>query len=221
MTFGPLPSRPVPPSPRPRAGPLDGRALRAKGLGLVGSALRASTAGLALALALAPAPGAALPPGGGPGPGAERGVGPDDELPPRQPPLAPDVGGAAAPGASRPSAPEDQAVLVQGYVKTASKDRLVLSAPGTKETLTLSIDPKTEVLSADENVSVEGLRPGQLVRAALVPSGDELVAVVVEVMPGEPQRSPGAEPRPRERPAAPRPPASGAVPNSSPSGSGR
>jgi hypothetical protein len=89
-------------------------------------------------------------------------------------------------------------VLVQGYVRSATPEQLVLSTPGTTETLTLAIGPATRVLSAgEEDVAVHDLQPGQLVRAALVPEANDLVALVVEVMPGEPDRTlPGAAPPP-------------------------
>lgn len=156
--------------------------------------LVAGLAGLALALDAAP--------GAGAGP---------------TPPPAP------APSPAPPPTGSPQAVLVQGYVKTASKDRLVLSAPGTTETLSLSIDPETRVLaSGEERVSVENLKQGQLVRAALVPSGSDLVAVVVEVMPGEADRTPpGAAKPPAARPGgAPAAPPASPAPRASTGPSG-
>jgi hypothetical protein len=134
----------------------------------------------------------AVSPGGNPdtGPGTRPEVRSGPDLPRPQPPVSPEVqnGGVAEPAPPPDRAP--QAVLVQGYVKTATPDRLVLTAPGTTETLTLSVDAGTEVLSTRPNVAVQDLRPGQLVRAALVPQGDDLVAVVVEVMP-DPAGAPG------------------------------
>lgn len=170
-----------------------------------------SVAGLAgLALAFAAAPAYAATTDGNPetGPGTRPRVGqrtPHREPPIRPPPVAPDVqdGTALAP----PESPEFQPVLVQGYVKTATPNELTLSAPGTTETLTVSIDEQTEVLSATGDTAIEDLRQGQLVRAALVPSGEDLVAVVVEVMPGDAFTSPRRPPsRPPTAPAPGTPP---------------
>jgi hypothetical protein len=150
---------------------------------------------IALLVALATGAGApsasAATPGGNPdtGPGTRPEVRSGPDLPRPQPPVSPEVqnGEVAAPA---PPPDRSQAVLVQGYVKTATPGRLVLSAPGTTDTLTLTVDEGTEVLSTQAGLAVEDLRPGQLVRAALVPAGDDLVAVVVEVMP-DPSGSPG------------------------------
>lgn len=134
----------------------------------------------------------AASPGGHPeaGPATRPEIRPGPDLPRPQPPVAPELEDGAVAAPEPPREEEHPAVLVQGYVKTATSERLVLSAPGTTETLSLSVDDGTRVLSSEADLGVEDLKPGQLVRAALVPSGEDLVAVVVEVMPDSPV-SPG------------------------------
>ena len=170
----------------------------------------AGLAGLVLALSGAPALAATADGNPETGPGTRPRVG-DRDLPIGAPPIAPEAGNgpvARPPGAEPPAPAEPtqpQPVLVQGYVKTATPDQLVLSAPGTTETLSVSIDENTEVLSSAEDVAIEDLKQGQLVRAALLPSGEDLVAVVVEIMPGDANLAPRS-PRSTTPPASPRGP---------------
>lgn len=100
----------------------------------------------------------------------------------------------------RPGQMGIQPVMVQGFVRSASQDKLVLTAPGAPQALTLQMDEKTRVLSGTESRSVQDLQEGQFVRAALLPMGQQLLAIVVEVVPQQqaPQQ-PGAQQQQRQR----------------------
>jgi hypothetical protein len=185
----------------------------------------AGVSGLALSLAATTA-GAGAPPAGAArdgGTAARVPAAPELDLPPNQPPIAPEAGTGTPPEPAAPPAASPRAVLVQGYVRSATPEQLVLSTPGTTETLTLAIGPATRVLSAgEEDVAVHDLQPGQLVRAALVPEANDLVALVVEVMPGEPDRTlPGAAPPPGFRSGGAKSGTSGAAAPGPPGPSGR
>lgn len=77
-------------------------------------------------------------------------------------------------------------ILVQGFVKKVDDKQITLTAPGAPADLPLALDPETRYISGEEDVSRAEVQAGQLVRAALLPLGDELVALVVEVVPEEP-----------------------------------
>lgn len=104
---------------------------------------------------------------------------------------APEPG--AEPGAEAPHPIEP--ILVQGYVKTVSNEQLTLTAPGAPVDLPLSLREETRYIQGENDVKRSELQEGQLVRAALLPVGEDLVALVVEVMPEEPQvpEAPGGE----------------------------
>lgn len=105
--------------------------------------------------------------------------------PPAEPaPQAPDAGSQAP----HPIEP----ILVQGYVKTVSNEQLTLTAPGAPVDLPLSLREETRYIRGEDDVQHSALQEGQLVRAALLPVGEDLVALVVEVVPDEPQAQPPA-----------------------------
>jgi hypothetical protein len=106
-----------------------------------------------------------------------------------------------------------QPMLVQGVVQRSKGNQLVLSTPLSKgDRLTIRVDQNTEVLPPEAGVSVKDLREGQLIRAALVPMGEGLRAIAIEVVPQaereaqEPAQQPskpepGAQPdRPQRQP---------------------
>lgn len=90
-------------------------------------------------------------------------------------------------------------VLVQGYVKDVSDEQLTLTAPGAPADLPLTLDPETRFIQGEADVSRKDVETGQLVRAALLPVGSDLIALVVEVVPDEPEsveppeQAPGTE----------------------------
>lgn len=108
----------------------------------------------------------------------------------------------APPAAPAPEAPGEEAeaphpfepILVQGYVKTVDEQQLTLTAPGAPVDLPLSLREETRYIRGEEDVERGALHEGQLVRAALLPVGEDLVALVVEVVPDEvpEEQQPGA-----------------------------
>lgn len=111
-------------------------------------------------------------------------------------------------------------VLVQGFVKEVNEEQLTLTAPGAPADLPLTLDPETRFIQGESDMSRKDVEAGQLVRAALLPVGRDLIALVVEVVPEEPeptvpgadQGAPGsdsdgaaAEPTPSPAPASPAP----------------
>jgi len=101
----------------------------------------------------------------------------------------------AAPEAEAPLPGEPiEPILVQGFVKSVSDQQLTLTAPGAPVDLPLSLVEETRYIQGEDDVKHEAVHEGQLVRAALLPMGEDLVALVVEVVP-EAEKAP-AEPAP-------------------------
>jgi len=115
-----------------------------------------------------------------------------------------------APG--QEEAPQDQApqegpieiLIVQGYVKSIDQENLTLTAPGAPADLPLRLAPDTRFIQEESDISREELHEGSLVRAALVPMGEEFLAVVVELVPEDEQQPGGQEAQP-EQPEEPAP----------------
>ncbi len=125
---------------------------------------------------------------------------------------------AEAPQAERPQpapspSPEVQSpeevplepILVQGYVKSVSKEQLTLTAPGAPVDLPLSLHEETRYIQGENDVKRESVHEGPLGRAALLPLGEDLVALVVAVVPSE-EAAPGAGP---DAEASPKPEGNG------------
>ncbi|HEY0840402.1 MAG TPA: hypothetical protein VGD74_09480, partial [Vulgatibacter sp.] len=82
----------------------------------------------------------------------------------------------------------------QGYVKSIDADHLTLTAPGAPADLPLRLAPDTRFIQAENDISRSEIHEGQLVRAALVPVGEDFLAVVVELVPPEPgEQAPGEQ----------------------------
>ena len=100
-------------------------------------------------------------------------------------------------------------ILVQGYVKKVDSEQLVLTAPGAPDDLPLKLIEETRVIRGEQDAVLADVEEGALVRAALVPMGEDFVALVVEVMPEEPEATPPDTTAPdtespgTEQPAAP------------------
>lgn len=90
-------------------------------------------------------------------------------------------------------------LIVQGYVKSIDANQLTLTAPGAPADLPLRLAPDTRFIQAENDISRNDIKEGQLVRAALVPVGEDFMAVVVELVPEEP----GEQPKPNEQQPAP------------------
>lgn len=105
-------------------------------------------------------------------------------------------------------------ILVQGYVKNIQKEQLTLTAPGAPVDLPMTLREETRFIQGEEDVERSAVQEGQLVRAALLPVGDDLVALVVEVVPEQEAapRQPGNEDLQGEPPPATPTPAEPAVP---------
>ncbi|AKU89709.1 hypothetical protein AKJ08_0096 [Vulgatibacter incomptus] len=76
-------------------------------------------------------------------------------------------------------------LIVQGYVKSIDGQSITLTAPGAKADLPLRLVPDTRFIQEEKDIARTDVHEGQLVRAALVPMGDDLLAVVVELVPDE------------------------------------
>jgi len=90
-------------------------------------------------------------------------------------------------------------LIVQGYVKSIDANHLTLTAPGAPADLPLRLAPDTRFIQAENDISRNDIKEGQLVRAALVPVGEDFMAVVVELVPEEP----GEQPQPDGQQPAP------------------
>lgn len=124
------------------------------------------------------------------------------------------AGSAAIAGEKRSEAPAQtesqegeravplEPVLVQGFVKEMSSEQLTLTAPGAPADLPLTLDPETRFIQGEADVARKDVEAGQLVRAALLPVGEELIALVVEVVPEEPAavEEPDAPQAPEKKP---------------------
>ncbi|WP_373048625.1 hypothetical protein [Vulgatibacter sp.] len=112
---------------------------------------------------------------------------------------SPDQQAPTAPQGSEAEQQEPlEPILVQGFVKSVGKEQMTLTAPGAPVDLPLSLHEETRFIQGEKDVKQADVKEGQLVRAALLPMGDDLVALVVEVVPEEPQAAPG-----QEQPSAP------------------
>lgn len=91
-------------------------------------------------------------------------------------------------------------LIVQGYVKSIDEENLTLTAPGAPADLPLRLAPDTRFIQEEQDISRTDLKEGALVRAALVPMGEEFLAVVVELVPEEPSQAPapGSPEQPQE-----------------------
>jgi|GEM_PF-6261118 len=93
-------------------------------------------------------------------------------------------------------------LIVQGYVKSIDANHLTLTAPGAPADLPLRLAPDTRFIQAENDIQRSDIHEGQLVRAALVPVGEDFMAVVVELVPGEPSEQPQQPSAPSESPEA-------------------
>lgn len=94
-------------------------------------------------------------------------------------------------------------LIVQGYVKSIDAEHLTLTAPGAPADLPLRLAPDTRFIQAESDISRSEIHEGQLVRAALVPVGEDFLAVVVELVPAEPGEQAPGEQAPGEQAPAP------------------
>ncbi len=74
-------------------------------------------------------------------------------------------------------------LIVQGYVKSIDEKSLTLTAPGAPADLPLRLAPDTRFIQEESDITRGDVHEGQLVRAALIPTGEEFLAVVVELVP--------------------------------------
>ncbi|HWV37903.1 MAG TPA: hypothetical protein VN033_05435 [Vulgatibacter sp.] len=101
-----------------------------------------------------------------------------------------------------PQAPDGpiEILIVQGYVRSIDEHQLTLTAPGAPADLPLLLAPDTRFIQAENDIARSDIHEGQLVRAALVPVGEDFMAVVVELVP----EGTGEQPAPdQEQPARP------------------
>lgn len=105
-------------------------------------------------------------------------------------------GGAAGAAETRQVQDGEQPIevlIVQGIIKSVDVESLVLTAPGAPHDLPLRLHPETRYIQGEADVKHEDLEEGQVVRAALIPMGEDLVAVVVEIVPDEEMEAPEQE----------------------------
>lgn len=109
-------------------------------------------------------------------------------------------------GQGQPDGPIE-ILIVQGYVKSIDQENLTLTAPGAPADLPLRLAPDTRFIQNENDISRDQLHEGALVRAALVPMGEEFLAVVVELVPDDEQpgqqQAPGEQQAPNEQQAPP------------------
>lgn len=96
-------------------------------------------------------------------------------------------------------------LIVQGYIKSIDSENLVLTAPGAPADLPLKLAPDTRFIEEEGDISRDSLHEGSLVRAALVPMGEDYLAVVVELVPDEelPEGAPESPEAPTAREPSP------------------
>jgi hypothetical protein len=94
-----------------------------------------------------------------------------------------------------------EVVIVQGFVKSIDDHNLVLTAPDAPHDPPLVLHPETRYVDGEKDVAHDDVKEGQLVRAALIPGdGDDLLAIVVEIVPPDEERR---RPAPAEPPGDP------------------